>query len=431
MNPVLLKPEADNRSQVIVSGRVMETIAAADYYRHAERLLNVISGSLDRLRSSCDIVVIEGAGSPAEVNLKDREIVNMRIARLARSPVLLVGDIDRGGVFAALTGTLHLLAEEERALVKGLIVNKFRGDIGLFKSGIDFLEKETGKPVLGVIPYIKDIGIAQEDSVYLDGRNDVCQSGSIDIAIVRLPHISNYDDFDPLEGGDCRVRYVGERGKLGHPHLIIVPGSKSTAGDLDFLYRSGMADEIIRLAAEGTPVLGICGGYQILGREIKDPEGVESAACSVRGLGLLDMETVFDRQKRTAQVTARVTADRGILSGLKGQQVSGYEIHMGRCLRQNEQSAFCVFQTPQGEAGYADGAVNAGGNVVGTYIHGIFSNDAFRQSFLDSLRRYYGLSRRNDDKVMRREDSYNRLADTVRRHLDMDKIYEIIEAGVE
>jgi adenosylcobyric acid synthase len=224
---------------------------------------------------------------------------------------------------------------------------------------------------------------------------------------------------------------VGERGKLGHPHLIIVPGSKSTAGDLDFLYRSGMADEIIRLAAEGTPVLGICGGYQILGREIKDPEGVESAACSVRGLGLLDMETVFDRQKRTAQVTARVTADRGILSGLKGQQVSGYEIHMGRCLRQNEQSAFCVFQTPQGEAGYADGAVNAGGDVVGTYIHGIFSNDAFRQSFLDSLRRYYGLSRRNDDKVMRREDSYNRLADTVRRHLDMDKIYEIIEAGVE
>ncbi len=435
MNPVLLKPEVGSRSQVIVLGKVMQTIAAVNYYRHTSRLLEVVSGSLERLMDAYDIVVIEGAGSPAEINLKKREIANMRIARLASSPVLLAGDIDRGGVFAALIGTLHLLEKNEKDMVKGFIINKFRGDMALLKPGIDFLENNTGKPVLGVVPYYRDIAIAQEDSVYLDERSDYDRGDSrsvdgIDIAIIRLPHIANYDEFGSLEGEDCWVRYVENRSMLGSPNLIIIPGSKNTIDDLDFLRRSGLAEEIIRQAGDGTPVLGICGGYQILGKEIQDPDGVESSISSVRGLGLLDAVTVFIRQKRTVQVRARVTAGTGILAGVKGQEIDGYEIHMGKCLTQDKQGVFSVLQTPQGEAGYADGAVNTKGNVVGTYIHGIFNNGSFRWHFLNSLRQYHGLSQWNDDASVDKEDQYDRLATLVRRNLDMEKIYGIIERGI-
>jgi adenosylcobyric acid synthase len=431
MNPVLLKPEADSCSQVIVMGKVMDTISAADYYNHTRKLLEVVSASLERLRSVYDIVVIEGAGSPAEVNLKEREIVNMRIARLAQSPVLLVGDIDRGGVFASLCGTLHLLEDEERELVKGLIVNKFRGDASLFTSGIDFLEKETGKPVLGVIPYLKNMNIAQEDSVYLDERCDRGVSGGLDVVVIRLPHISNFDDFEPLESDGCSLRYVDNLLELGHPHLVVIPGSKNTVSDLEFLENTGLADSIVALANEGVPVFGICGGYQMLGKKIEDTKGIESAGCTVEGLGLLEMTTVFERCKRTAQVRARVTADTGILHGLKGCEIAGYEIHMGKSTVINNKSAFHVYQSLQGEQGYDDGAINRKGNVVGTYIHGIFNNDDFRNGFLRSLRRYHRLAECNYEDIMNKEESYDRLAETVRRHLDMNKIYEIIEAGIK
>jgi adenosylcobyric acid synthase len=428
MNPILLKPEADNRSQVIVLGHVMDTITAADYYSHTGKLLEVVSAALERLRSAYDIVVIEGAGSPAEVNLKEREIVNMRVAKLAKSPVLLVGDIDRGGVFASLCGTLHLLEADERALVKGLIINKFRGDAALFTSGIDFLENETGKPVLGVIPYVKNINIAQEDSVYLEEINGRETSGGLDITVIRLPHISNFDDFDPLEGDGCSVRYADTPCGLGRPHLIIVPGSKNTIGDLEFLNNSGLAESIIARANEGVPVLGICGGYQMLGREIEDTEGIESNGCSVAGLGLLDISTVFNREKRTAQVKAKVLSCRGLLNGLPGCEVSGYEIHMGKSVLYDNQPAFHVYQSLDGEKEYDDGAVNVKGNVLGTYIHGIFNNDAFRNGFLKSLRNYHNLSEISEDTLIDREKNYDRLAENVRRHLDMKKIYEIIES---
>jgi adenosylcobyric acid synthase len=431
MNPVLLKPEADNRSQVIVMGKVMETISASDYYKHTGKLLEVVAASLEKLRASYDIVVIEGAGSPAEVNLKEREIVNMRIAKLAKSPVLLVGDIDRGGVFASLVGTLYLLKSDERTLVKGLIVNKFRGDIGLFQSGIDFLEKETGKPVLGVIPYLKDINIAQEDSVYLDERNKLNKTNVMDIAVIRLPHIANYDDFDPLEGKDCSVRYVDSLPGLGHPHLVIIPGTKNTVSDLNFLNNSGLAGAIVTLADEGVPILGICGGYQMLGRNIDDPDSVESDSCQVNGLGLLDITTIFNKEKRTSQVKAVVTADTGILHGLKGCEVSGYEIHMGRSTVSYNQPVFQVYQSFDGEQGYYDGAVNGRGNVMGTYLHGIFKVFAFRDGFIKSLYCYHQLPVPHNNINMDRDAGYDSLAESVRWHLDMKKIYEIIKAGIK
>jgi adenosylcobyric acid synthase len=431
MNPVLLKPEADSRSQVIVMGKVMDTVSAADYYNHTAKLLEIVSASLQRLRSVYDIVVIEGAGSPAEINLKDREIVNMRIAKLAKSPVLLVGDIDRGGVFASLIGTLHLLADDEKAFVKGLIINKFRGDIGLFESGIKFLEHETGKPVLGVIPYLRDINIAQEDSVWLDEKDNAGKSCLLDIAIIRLPHISNYDDFDPLECDECHLRYVDNTAALGHPHLVIIPGTKNTISDLAFLGKSGLSEAILTLASEGVPVLGVCGGYQMLGRKIEDIEGIESDGCTGEGLGLLDITTVFTPQKRTGQVKAKVTCKAGILKGLYGCEVSGYEIHMGQSVVGDNQSALHVYLSLDGEQGYDDGAVNSTGNVVGTYLHGIFNSDAFRNGFLKSLRRYHGLPESSNDITMDREASYDRLAEEVRRHLDMKKVYEILEAGIK
>ena len=428
MNPVLLKPEADNRSQVIVLGRVMDTISAADYYCHTGKLLEVVSAALERLRSVYDIVVIEGAGSPAEVNLKEREIVNMRIAKLAHSPVLLVGDIDRGGVFASLCGTLDLLEDDERALVKGLIINKFRGDVSLFSSGIDFLERKTCKAVLGVVPYLKDMNIAQEDSVYLDERNDIKIPGGFDIVVIRLPHISNFDDFDPLECAGCRVRYVDTPCGLGRPHLIIIPGSKNTIGDLVFLNISGLAESIIALANEGTPVLGICGGYQMLGCTIDDPEGVESDNFSVKGLGLLGVSTVFVRQKRTARVKAEVVSGRGLLNDLQGCTVSGYEIHIGKSDVFDALPVFHVYHSLEEDQEYDEGAINSEGTVMGTYLHGIFDNAVFRNGFLKSLRTYHKLPERNEDIPASREKNYDRLAENVRRHLDMKKIYEIIES---
>jgi adenosylcobyric acid synthase len=430
MNPVLLKPEADSKSQVIVMGRVMKTLAAKHYYEHKSELLEIVSGALDRLRAACDVVVIEGAGSAAEVNLKDREIVNMRIARLAKSPVLLAGDIDRGGIFASLIGTVDLLDPDERRLVKGLVINKFRGDISLFESGVTFIEQKTGIPVVGVVPYFRDIAIAQEDSVYLDERQENAGTGGLDIAVIRLPHISNYDDFDPLEREGCRVRYVTGCGQLGTPHLIIIPGSKSTVADLEFLWISGLAGEIISRSRSDTPVVGVCGGYQMLGKRIEDPLRVESSVESVEGLDLLDMVTVFSREKTTTQVKGKVTAAGGILEAAAGQEIEGYEIHMGESVECSEESAFIILETPDGKQPYQDGAVNAGGTVFGTYIHGLFNRDSFRAGFLDSLRKYHNLAASGLYYREEKEKEYDKLADLVRNSLDMEKVYRIIEEGI-
>ncbi len=431
MNPVLIKPEADAKSQVIVRGKVAKTISAEKYYRYTPYLLKIVEDSLNHLCSTYDVVIIEGAGSPAEINLKAREIVNMRISKIAHAPVILVGDIDRGGVFASLVGTLELLEEDERNYIKGFIINKFRGDLKLLQPGLELLEKHTAKPVLGVVPYFRGITIAQEDSVYLEERIENTPSSDLDIAIIHLPHISNYDDFDPLEEEGCRVHYIAYPCELGSPDLIILPGTKSTISDLLYLWRSGLAEDIIQQARNGVPVVGICGGYQILGRSLHDPGGIESSEDSALGLGLLDMTTTFTPGKSTTQVRARVAANHGLLEKMKGQELVGYEIHMGQTENIGDMSAFHIFETPQGKTDYSDGTLNAQGMVLGTYLHGLFHNFGFSRTLLNFLRRRRGLPQRSGGATMGKEQQYDRLAELVRRSLDMAAIYKIMDEGIK
>ncbi len=423
MNPVLLKPEAEDSSQVIVLGKVAKNLKASQYYDYTPYLLGIIKDSLSRLCSAYDIVVIEGAGSPAEINLKEREIVNMRVARMADAPVLLVGDIDRGGVFASVIGTLELLTKEERDLVKGVIINKFRGDLNLLKPGLRSLEKMTGKPVLGVIPYFRGISIAQEDSVYLEERPTGSASEDVDIAIIHLPHISNYDDFDPLEGQGCTVRYITEPAKLGSPDLIILPGTKSTIADLIYLWQQGLAQAIIHRAKAGIPVIGICGGYQMLGKTVNDPHRVESKKGNVAGLGLLDSETTFNHVKTTTQIKAQVIADSGLLGGLKGIEIAGYEIHMGQTT-DKDLPAFQVLETPRGKADYFDGAVSSDRLIFGSYIHGLFHNINFTHAFLNRLRQLRGLPIAAAVSA-NKEEQYDKLAEIIRQNLDIPQVYKI------
>jgi adenosylcobyric acid synthase len=424
MNPVLLKPEADASSQIIVLGKVAKNLKASQYYSYTPKLLEIIKDSLNHLLANYDIVVIEGAGSPAEINLKKREIVNMRVARMAKAPVLLIGDIDRGGVFASIIGTMELLTKQECAFIRGFIINKFRGDLKLLKPGLDMLEKRTGKPILGVIPYFRHISIAQEDSVYLDERQITSASGTLDIAIIRLPHISNYDDFDPLEEPGCNLRYVSNLSEIGNPDLLILPGTKSTIADLIYLKQQGLAPVIAGMAQSGVPVIGICGGFQMLGSSILDPEKVESKQDRIDGLGLLKTTTIFNSHKRTTQVKARIAADDGLFKGLKDINVTGYEIHMGQTTNANGQPALHVIETPSGEADYFDGAVSRSGLVFGTYIHGLFHNAEFTNRLLSRLRQLRGLPATSTSSIDKQE-MYDKLADVIRHNLDMSKVYEI------
>ena len=423
MNPVLIKPEADNKSQIVVMGKAQRTMDAERYYKFTPNLLKVVQESLDKLQSEYDIVVIEGAGSPAEINLKEREIVNMRVARMAKSPVFLAGDIERGGVFASIVGTLQLLDQEERDLVKGIIINKFRGDLELLKPGLKMLEKIIDKPVLGVVPYKRTLNIAQEDAVYLE-ENAASDNGNINIAVIYLPHISNYDDFDPLEKQGCNLIYVKHPGQLDNAHLIIIPGTKSTIADLEYLRNHGLADKIIDLVRKGTPILGVCGGYQMLCDNIIDPYRVESKIEETEGLGLLKCTTVFSQEKHTTQVKAKVAANEGLLKGLSGKDVNGYEIHMGETNDNSYIPAFKVISTPDGLADYPDGTLDNTGNVMGTYIHGLFDNADFSAGFIKCLRARYGLTNVVSGHH-NKEIYYDELADLVRGSLDMEKICRV------
>jgi adenosylcobyric acid synthase len=427
MNPVLIKPEADNKSQIVVMGKALSTMNAEKYYDLTPSLLSIIEESLNRLRSQYDIVVIEGAGSPAEINLKAREIVNMRIARMVNSPVLLVGDIDRGGVFASIVGTLQLLDKEEFDLIRGLIINKFRGDLELLKPGIRSLQEITGKEVLGVVPYKRSINIAQEDAVYLENVNNM-NNHEINVAIMYLPHISNYDDFDPLEKYGCNLIYVKNINQLSNPDLIILPGTKSTISDLQYLRENGLDKRIVELVNTGIPVLGVCGGYQMLCRKISDPDHVESKVGEINGIGLLECATVFASEKHTRQVTAKVIANEGLLKDLKGKEVTGYEIHMGETSGDFVSPAFQVTYTPDGSADYYDGVINNKGSIMGTYIHGFFDSADFTEGFVNQLR----IKRKLEPLVTTQHNKqkyYDELAELVRNSLRMDRIYRI--AGLE
>jgi adenosylcobyric acid synthase len=429
MNPVLLKPTSNSGCQVVVLGKVARNINAYDYGDYSSSLLETVTASLERLRTEYDIVVIEGAGSPAETNLKDREIVNMRIAKVSGSPVLLVGDIDKGGVFASLVGTLALLDDDERRYVKGFIINKFRGEVALLKPAVAHLEKRTGVPVLGVIPWFKDIRIAQEDSVYLDERKETKNDGNLDITVIRLPHIANFDDLDPLEIEGYNISYITQPFEMGNPHLIILPGTKSTLYDMEYLRSSGMGNAILQKARAGTPVIGICGGYQLLGKKILDPLKVESDKAEIKGLGLLDAVTEFAAEKFTSQATARCLKGPGLFAGMEGIELTGYEIHMGRTSG-TEAAAFQVTTTPEYPAGYAEGMINSKGTVLGSYLHGLFFSDDFRHALLNNLRRYWGLGENQISSKSDKDREYDKLAEVVRQNLDMARIREIMERGI-
>ena len=413
MNPVLLKPEADSRSQVIVRGRVHATREARDYFRRTDDLWPVVAESLDRLRAEYEVVVAEGAGSPAELNLRDRDIVNMRVARYADAAVLLVGDVDRGGVFAQLIGTLDLLPPEERALVRGLVVNRFRGDPTLFEDGVRIIEERTGRPVLGVVPAVPDLGLAEEDGVPLDDprRTRTPEPDELRIAVLQLPRISNFDDFDPLarEPGVAIV-YADRPGQLEGADLVVIPGSKSTAADLGWLRARGLADAIAAAASRGTPVLGVCGGFQMLGRAIHDPERVESVG-SVPGLGLLEHETVFAPEKRTARVEGRVVARRGPLGAANGAAVEGYEIHAGRSAA-GDSPLLEIDGRPDGHDGL----------VFGTYLHGLFENRPVRRALIEWLARRRGIPRPPEASCA---DPYDRWADVLEASLDVPRLLEL------
>jgi adenosylcobyric acid synthase len=427
MNPVLLKPEGESRSQVVVLGRPIGGMRAAEYHARKPELRAVVRAALARLRERVDLVVIEGAGSPAEVNLKDRDIVNMDVARAAGARVILVGDIDRGGVFAAFVGTMELLEPEERALVGGFLVNKFRGDARLLDPGLSFLRERTGVPVLGVLPFLRGLRIADEDSVSLDHRRRTRRAapGELEIAVVRLPRISNYDELDPLEHEPgVVVRYVDRPEELRGADLVILPGSKSTAADLAWLRASGVAHEVAARAARGEPILGVCGGFQMLGRTLRDPEGVESGEAEVPGLGLLPVVTRFRSQKTTARVRARVLAP---LLGGDGE-ARGYEIHMGEVERLEGSPALRLASRNGAACDLEDGAVSADGAVVGTLVHGLLEDDAVRARLLAALRARRGLEAPEAPPIPTREAEYDRLADALGAHLDWDSLCRL--AGV-
>ena len=369
MNPILLKPKGDRTSQVIVLGKPVADKSAEEYYRDIDGLKEVVDSSILMLEKDYDYIVVEGAGGAAEINLYERDIANIYVARYLQAPIILVGDIERGGVFASLFGTVQLLPEDIRPLVQGLVINKFRGDPAILDSGLKSLEELTGVPILGVLPYL-DLAIPSEDSVSLGDKKARASEKAVEIAVIRLPRISNFTDFEPLERFAC-VRYVDLSERLGNPDAVIIPGTKNTVSDLQEMEAKGMADQIKSL--QGTPILGICGGYQMLGREIVDT-GIEDTFGTIPCLGLLDSVTRFDLyEKRTVQVKKMVTGGGPILENIRGQEVTGYEIHMGMT-SSREEVAF-------GD----DGAVAKNGLVIGTYLHGIFENENFRNAFLDYL----------------------------------------------
>jgi len=407
-------------------------MSAIEYHARKPELRGIIRDCLDRLRRDADIVVIEGAGSPAEINLKDRDIVNMSVAKAADAPVLLVGDIDRGGVFASFVGTMELLDPDERARIAAFVINKFRGDVSLLQSGLDFLTDRTGVPVLGVLPYVRALRIADEDSVSLDDKRSRSKArDAIDIAVVRLPRISNYDDVDPLEHEDgVVVRFVERAAELEPADLVILPGSKSTASDLTWLREAGFARRIEDRVRRGEPVLGICGGCQMLGRSIDDPDGVESATSTLAGLGLLPLRTRFERTKVTAQVRARVRGQSFLTPNGTAEEVAGYEIHMGRSEGDDAHGAFEIMSRNGAACRVIDGAVGREGAVVGTMIHGLFENAVIRAGLLETLRARKGFARRTDGKpIPARDDEYDRLAQVVREHLDMALLSRIARLG--
>ena len=428
MNPILLKPETDSRAQVVLHGDAAERLSAAEYHRRKPSLWPLVAESLDRLRECCDLVVIEGAGSPAEVNLRDRDLVNMRVARHAGAPVLLVGDIDRGGVFAALLGTLSLLRPVERRHVRAMIVNNFRGDAALFSDGVAFLEKRSRLPVLGVVPRIEGLRLPEEDSLGLDSAFDGDGGPhALDIAIIRLPRISNFDDCDALlrEPG-VRVRLVDHGDRLGDPDLVVLPGSKTTLADLEALRECGLDRAVVAARERGAAVLGICGGFQLLGESVEDESGADGGGSgAAMGLGLLPTTTRMTGGKVVRPVTGSVQQRPGLLALAAGAPVRGYEIHTGR----TAPHAAPIRLDGDGIA-WDDGATSDDGWVVGTHVHGVLDDAAVRRPLLRAVAERRGRHWSPGPPVAGVEAELDRLADAVSAALDMNALRRIVAEGV-
>jgi adenosylcobyric acid synthase len=444
MNPILLKPQADVTAQVVLMGKPSGTLSALAYQARKDALLPMIRECLARLRATADLVILEGAGSPAEINLRDRDLVNMRAAALAGAPVLLVGDIDCGGIFAQLIGTMILLRPDERRRVRGLLINKFRGDASLMTSGLEFLAQETGVPVLGLLPYVHGALLPEEDAAALDGAAHAGwhrdgRADCVRIDVVRHPRIANFDDVDALRHeGDVAVRMIDRppsdagaahdgRGAPDEawPDAILLPGTKSTAADLRWLRTVGLGAYICAAARRGVEIVGICGGFQMLGHTVHDAAGVESATPVVRGLALLDAETHFFDEKRTTLVSGTHRES--------GLGVSGYEIHMGRTAGSGEPVFDVVHdgehREPTGELARTDGLAAPGGRVWGTYLHGVFDEPAFRRHFVNRLRARRGLAPRPPGAARSLDAELERLADWAEAHIDFPALERIIAEG--
>ena len=430
MNPILLKPTNDVGSQVIVNGEDLGTMSARDYFAYKKKLVPDIMKAFDVLAAENDIIVIEGAGSPAEINLKKEDIVNMGMAKMAKAPVLLVGDIDRGGVFAQLYGTVELLEEDERKMIKGLIINKFRGDKTILDPGVEMLESKCRIPVVGVAPYL-NIQVEDEDS--LTERFDRPQEvGMIDMAVIRVPRISNFTDFNPLESiPGVSLRYVQHPSDLKNSDVIFLPGTKNTMDDLKWLRESGMEALILKAAASGTLIFGVCGGYQMLGETLSDPHGVE-AGGSMRGMGLLPMDTVFAEKKTRTQVTGRFLSLEGDYAPLKDVEFTGYEIHMGESTWKEGASASTFTKDTVTGNEKREGTFYH--NICGTYVHGIFDKEEVALGLVKAVGDKKGIDvseMEGVDFAAFKETQYDILAAELRKHLDMKKIYEILDEGIE
>lgn len=425
MNPILLKPNADNNSQVIVVGKVMGQRNAKDYYTNRPNYVKEVEQAFNTLKNKYELIVMEGAGSPAEINLRQFDMVNMAMAEMADAPVLIVGDIDRGGVFAWMKGTLDLLTESEQKRVRGFIINQFRGDIDLLKPGITQFEEMTGKPVLGTIPFDAELYVDEEDAIPHHSSPFLNNGPSVvDVAIVQLPHIANFTDFSPLVADPgVAVRYVRSPVQAGHPDLLILPGTKNTIGDMQFMKEMGWNQYLQSFHKEGGLILGVCGGFQMLGTRLSDPDHIESPTEEIEGLGFIQATTVMEHGKITRRRT-RVTLSSSIFE--QGLEVNGYEIHSGRT--QFEKEYPLLFQPANGDCPSTLGLCNEEGNVIGTYLHGFLDNDPIREGFLNYIRERKNLPQPEETFNYRefRSRQLDRLADLVAQSINMSEVKRII-----
>lgn len=423
MNPILLKPTTDSKAQIIVLGKPWKNLSAREYVNVKGKLKKVVKESFEYLMSEYDVVVVEGAGSPAEINLRKNDIANMGFAKIFNIPVLIVGDIDRGGVYASFYGTYALLTKSERKLIKGFIINKFRGDKSLLKEANDFIEKKTGKPILGVIPFFKDIDIPEEDGVVLTHKtyfSDKNAENTVRIRIIKLPRISNFTDFTPFFGeNDVDIRYISTPQEAKDAHVVIIPGTKNTIEDLIFLKNNGFEEFLEEFVNKGGHLVGICGGYQMLGEYVEDPFNIESSISKIKGLGFLPIITVMGKEKQLRQVKFE-TIDGRI------KDMYGYEIHMGNTEFRDFSPLFRVYFNDKSNY---DGYVATDGRVWGSYIHGLFDNDTFRMKWLNDVRKSFNMDEifSNFSYSKSKEEAYDRLANIFENSIDVESFLKILD----